>query len=386
MKKTICIILCTALVCLAFASCKADKNDPFTLHETPQIYVLEGEDAFMYMPFVTLYENGNAQLSQPMISSLALFDMGRYEVNGDKLTVTHGSGASCTFAVSDGGDTLTLIATNLMFTQTGLVYTYRANGMKNSETTEGEALTLEILRNLAQKAPNLTVADFEGYAHVHVNGDPDIHLFDIGGEYTLTVVLDADGYTSCTIMRNASGERFPLHLNGSTGLVFDAFLGITEIAQYETREWLDYFMDNDMPWNDRRELTLPEFPGVVFTWTVVELYANGEALFGGWPVWNVFLADLTNDGKPEFCATVSYGFGMIDERVIVYDYAEGKLYMLEDRGTYNYRLYIDDGQMLIGEGKLVITRTDYRDNLYLRDDVSAVTTELRIVNGEIFRP
>ena len=31
--------------------------------------------------------------------------------------------------------------------------------------------------------------------------------------------------------------------------------------------WVDYYLSDDMPWDESRTLTLPEFPGVTFTWT-----------------------------------------------------------------------------------------------------------------------
>jgi hypothetical protein len=161
-------------------------------------------------------------------------------------------------------------------------------------------------------------------------------------------------------------------LNGSTGYVFDAFLGLTGIPECETRKWLDYFGIDEMPWNESKELTLTEFPGVTFTWTSEKVTAGEEELFWGMPVWNVYLTDLTNDGKPEFCATVSFGSGIADNRVIVFDYVTGKEYQLSDRMYYDYFLTLDNG-------KLMVTQTDYLDSKPL------VTAELRLVNGEIFR-
>lgn len=106
--------------------------------------------------------------------------------------------------------------------------------------------------------------------------------------------------------------------------------------------WLDYYDRDDMPWGESKTLTLPEFPGVTFTWTSGEVTAAGEdgttVLFWGMPVWNVYLCDLTDDGKPEFCATVSVGSGIVDDRVVVYDYASGAFWELHNRGTRDYHL------------------------------------------------
>ncbi len=122
--------------------------------------------------------------------------------------------------------------------------------------------------------------------------------------------------------------------------------------------WLDYLADyEDMSWDEAKELDLPEaYPGVTFRWTADQVSAimDGEeaVLFSGMPVWSVFLQDLNGDGKPELCANASWGFGMIDERVLVCDYAAGALYTLEDRGHKDYTLSIE-------EDRLVVTRRDY---------------------------
>ena len=88
------------------------------------------------------------------------------------------------------------------------------------------------------------------------------------------------------------------------------------------------------------------------------------------PVWNVFLADLTNDGKPEFCATVSMGSGIVDTRIIVCDYAKGHTYQLAERMKYDYNLSIQ-------EGKVMVTQSDFIDGKPL------MTGDLQLVNGEI---
>ena len=122
--------------------------------------------------------------------------------------------------------------------------------------------------------------------------------------------------------------------------------------------WLDYLADyEDMSWDEAKELELPEaYPGVTFRWTADQVSAivDGEeaVLFSGMPVWSVFLQDLTGDGKPELCANASWGSGMIDERVLVCDYAAGALYTLEDRGHKDYTLSIE-------EGRLIVTQQDY---------------------------
>lgn len=119
--------------------------------------------------------------------------------------------------------------------------------------------------------------------------------------------------------------------------------------------WVDYYYRDDMPWGESKTLTLPEFPGVIFTWTSGEVTAAGEdgttVLFWGMPVWNVYLCDLTDDGKPEFCATVSIGSGIVDDRVVVYDYASGTFWELQDRWERDYRLVQEGNSVQVVESE-----------------------------------
>ena len=70
-------------------------------------------------------------------------------------------------------------------------------------------------------------------------------------------------------------------------------------------------------------------------------------LYTGFPVWSVYFADLTGDGLPELCSTVSLSFGIVDDRIIIYDYANGASYTLEDRGEYDYTLSMEKGMLLV---------------------------------------
>lgn len=377
MKKLMFIIVSMLLLVIAVSGCSSSdfqgNSGSLTLHETPQTYVLIDDDAFATMPTVTLYENGNARLSQPPISSVAPSGQGNYRVRGDELFITCGENVSAAFSVSDDGDTLTLTnSSSIAFTKIGAVYKYRSKEEHLGKHSKhaGDALTLEIVRELAGKGSALTQADFEKYACVVI--DPDYRIYDVEGKYTLTIICDVDGNTSCRIERNASGESFPLNLNGSTGLVFDEFLGIESIPEYKTRKWLDFLNGEEMPWGKSRELSLPEFPGVKFTWTPEKITVGDRDLIFGMPIWNVYLADLTNDGKPEICTTVSFGSGIVDKRVVVYDYVNSKEYSLVDRMYYDYYLSMQDG-------KLIVTQMDYNGGKTL------VTSQLQLVNGEISR-
>ena len=167
-----------------------------------------------------------------------------------------------------------------------------------------------------------------------------------------------------------STEELGVWIRTDPAVIFERLSASTD---YTPREWLDFYRDDELPWTESRDITLPEFPGVTFTWTPEKVTDGEQDLFFGSPVWNVYLADLTNDGKPELCATVSFGSGIIDTRVIVYDYAESKSYILSDRWYYDYYLSLQNGQ-------LVATQTKYND------DKPTMTSELRIVDGELYLP
>ncbi len=121
-----------------------------------------------------------------------------------------------------------------------------------------------------------------------------------------------------------------------------------------TEQWFDY-LDNseEMQWDGRMEVNIPEFPDVTFRWYPEKMEAVTEdgitPLYTGMPIWNTYFCDLTGDGLPELCSTISWGSGMIDNRVIIYDYANGVSYSLEDRGVSDYTLRQNetDGQLYV---------------------------------------
>jgi len=142
-----------------------------------------------------------------------------------------------------------------------------------------------------------------------------------------------------------------------------------------TEQWFDYLNNPDeMPWDRSLEINLPEFPDSTFRWSYGEIVAvkAGEAtpLYTGMPIWNTYFCDLTGDGLPELCSTISWGSGMIDHRVIIYDYANGISYSLEDRGVSDYTLRQNDsdGQLYVdrtahmGGGLLSTGRLAFKDN------------------------
>lgn len=156
---------------------------------------------------------------------------------------------------------------------------------------------------------------------------------------------------------------------------------------YVPTKWLDYYNprgDGPIPYDRSIELELPEFPDTVFYWTAYEIKAvdaSGErVLFDGLPVWNVFLADLNGDWLPELCATVSFGSGIVDTRVLIYDYANDKGYDLSDRMYYDYSLSLVDGQ-------LVVTQTGYnRNGVQANGNVAIIEGELEVFGIDRTKP
>lgn len=208
--------------------------------------------------------------------------------------------------------------------------------------------------------------DSEEGAYGVKNGDV-IARFRVEDEQTL-VFLSAD----VPLFADA-GARYVYKAVFET--VSDDILTVSDAA-YEAREWLDY---SDNAWmmplpGTTLELEVPEYPDTVFRWTpdnVTAVDSDGEKeLIFGMPVWNVYLADLTGDGLPEFCATVSIGSGMIDERIIVCDYITGNAYTLSDRGFYDYVLFLDNGRLMVKQTKHPTSQND-----------TLATGELAIVDG-----
>lgn len=116
-------------------------------------------------------------------------------------------------------------------------------------------------------------------------------------------------------------------------------------------KWFDCLDGDEMVWDGIREYNLDEFSEVTFRWDYGHLEAVTEeetvTLYTGMPIWSVYFYDLTGDDNPELCSTLSFGSGMIDNRIIVYDYTGGISYELSDRGKFDYVLNMQDGSLVV---------------------------------------
>ena len=175
----------------------------------------------------------------------------------------------------------------------------------------------------------LTLTDRKGAEPVRVN------RFRMEGD---DLVFLAEGSDNFLYVQLSEGERF----YGEA--LPDTPSGVTK--------WLDYTEEpSQMDWDGEETMELPEFPGVTFRYTPERITAweDGEEvlLITGMPIWNVYFEDLTGDGLPEVCATLSWGSGIVDTRVVIYDYANGASYALEDRMFTDYALRYEEADGLL---------------------------------------
>ena len=115
-------------------------------------------------------------------------------------------------------------------------------------------------------------------------------------------------------------------------------------------KWFDFLNGDEMVSDDIKEYNLEEFSEVTFRWsyTALEAVTDEEtvSLYTGMPIWSVYFYDLTGDGHSDICSTISCGSGMIDNRIISYDYIEGAGYVLSDRGNFDYVLNMQEDSLV----------------------------------------
>lgn len=110
------------------------------------------------------------------------------------------------------------------------------------------------------------------------------------------------------------------------------------------------FSNGGMRWDDTIEFEMEEFPELKFTWSSanIALIEDGKesVLFSGMPIWSVYFCDLNGDGKREIISGISAGSGIVDNRIMVYDCANSKLYTLADRFNCDFAPLIDENWVM----------------------------------------
>ena len=128
-------------------------------------------------------------------------------------------------------------------------------------------------------------------------------------------------------------------------------------------KWFDY-TENPSAMDDESTINLPIYPDVTFSYNQAQIIASKPfdtseltdhtILITGMPIWNAYFADLTGDDYPEICDTYTFGSGIIDSRIIIYDYAKGSSYELSDRGYFDFTLRLNEA-----DGYLYVDKTKY---------------------------
>ena len=128
-------------------------------------------------------------------------------------------------------------------------------------------------------------------------------------------------------------------------------------------KWFDY-TENPSAMDDESTINLPIYPDVTFSYNQAQIIASKNfdtseltdhtILITGMPIWNAYFTDLTGDDYPEICATYTFGSGIIDSRIIIYDYAKGSSYELSDRGYFDFTLRLNEA-----DGYLYVDKTKY---------------------------
>lgn len=145
----------------------------------------------------------------------------------------------------------------------------------------------------------------------------------------------------------------------------------------DTEVWFD-FSQEGYP-RGEREVVLPEYPDTVFHCDGLNLWAEKAReeimLYGGMPIWSMYFCDLSGDGKREFCSQVSFGSGLIDEHIEVYDYAAGEGYSLWERGEYDYFLKLADGELMAWKNTYESSYMLYYTDSQITDEGKLALTE-----------
>ncbi len=136
---------------------------------------------------------------------------------------------------------------------------------------------------------------------------------------------------------------------------------------------------------DTFTFTTDEFPGAVFHGyyyhkLAIEEDGNRIELLTYAPIMRLCLTDLNNDGLRELVIQYSKGSGIVSYEIFVFDYANMKSYVIEERSQgYDYSYKVVDGQMIVrrshtygwmpvSDGRLLL----YNDQLIFDNDLFVI--------------
>jgi len=274
-----------------------------------------------------------------------------------------------------------LLAVNDIGTE-HVMSTYRAEVLKQyviENTTEKEKFEkLAAVTLFKDGSANLTTPPISSFAFVEpyyytFKDDELLIHYENSSTFAIFDVMDDDtlAFKSSTVPLFADkGARY---INSP-----DYYPSKTPTTTYKPQKWIDFKNSIDsengaLYWDSIGEIKLDEFPDTTFTCTSEKLTAtkkfNNEEirmeLFEGMPIWEVYFADLNGDELPEICANVSFGSGIVDNSILIYDYAHSQLHNLSDRMIFDYYLSIEDDQLTIRQKDFMDTKTLARGTMGL---------------------
>ncbi len=133
----------------------------------------------------------------------------------------------------------------------------------------------------------------------------------------------------------------------------------------EYTAWFTAWPEQDMT------TQIPPFPGVTFTYNREE--ARIEATEGGITIPLVYsptaayFCDVTGDDKPELCVNTSFGSGIVDDYVFIFDYVTKESYEIRHRCTTNYQLTAKDNLLWVQQAPYPAEADT--DLAYMSDDI-----------------
>ncbi len=259
------------------------------------------------------------------------------------------------------------------------------------KTADGEWGSLGTMEAYPLTNKELYSYNLEGrHRRYHTSKITDAYILRVENDFFYLIFQTKNGNTYLAYGWEDTSERGQ---SGSDDTGLRRLYQLNQTSQSVVTKWFDYTTDpSEMSYEEELKIQLAEFPGITFKYTPYDIIATtswedsdtaGKSyLISGLPIWNAYFCDLTGDGKPEICSQVSYGSGIIDNRVIIFDYANGVSYKMEDRGYHDYYLRMEGAYLhvdkkvynsndLVSSGRLV-----FKDGCIQIEGVDATPTNI----------